>query len=307
MKKNIKSNFLWKTRYYEKNKKEHSLYLYNSLEIEKSIKRLFKLYKLILNDLDIKYSNSKLEVFISYYTTVQSLKLLQQTVKNKSILLKAMKHNKNKMVSKQFYFKNRFSLLSTAKQQLSRQLFLNNLVCQTNNFSEIILESLSLFTKKKLKIVLIVQNLNKGISFRLRNKYARTFKEILVQFRKFSKFFFFKETLNILLLTLHKSINLKLLTEFIAFQLSVIKKHNTFLVFLKQVITKFQSSSFSVIKGIKIIIKGRLNGAPRARSKIIQTGSTPLQNIKAEICKSSTTSYTPNGTFSIKAWVCINN
>jgi len=37
MKKLDPNNFLWKTRYYEKNKKEHSVYLFNSLEIEKAI------------------------------------------------------------------------------------------------------------------------------------------------------------------------------------------------------------------------------------------------------------------------------
>jgi hypothetical protein len=305
MKKLDPNNFLWKTRYYEKNKKEHSVYLFNSLEIEKAIKRLFKLYKLILNDLDIKYSNSKLELFLSYYTTVQSFKLLQQTNKNKYLVLKPVKTSKNKNTTNTLFVKKRFDLLLRSKRHLLKNNFINNSVLTKNNFSEILLEILSVFTKKNLKIVLILQNLNKGISFRLKNKSAKIFKEILIQFRKFTKFFFFKETINILLLTIYKSINLKLLTEFISFQLSVIKKHNIFLIFLKQAIKLLQNSNLSAIKGIKIIIKGRLNGAPRARSKIIQNGNVPLQKKQANFFQSKSTSYTPNGTFSIKSWACV--
>ena len=96
-----------------------------------------------------------------------------------------------------------------------------------------------------------------------------------------------------------------MLTEFISFQLSVIKKHNIFLIFLKQAIKLLQNSNLSAIKGIKIIIKGRLNGAPRARSKIIQNGNVPLQKKQANFFQSKSTSYTPNGTFSIKSWACV--
>ena len=108
------------------------------------------------------------------------------------------------------------------------------------------------------------------------------------------------------MLIIYKAVNIKLLTEFIAFQFSVMKKHNTFLVFLKQTIFTLQNSSFSSIKGLKLLIKGRLNGAPRARSKIISSGSVPLQNFTSDIVKSTSISYTPNGTFSITAWACKN-
>lgn len=307
MKKKTKNNFLWKNRYYETNKKEHSLYLFNSLEIETAIKRIFKLYKLILNNFELKYSNSKLELFISYYATINSLKLLDKTIIKKSIYFNPLKTRKIETSNKKLYFKHRFSLVSLVKQYSIKQNHLNNFISKTNNFTELILESLSLFTKKKIKIVLILQNLNKGVTFRLKNIHSKILKENLVQFRKFSKFFFFKETINILLLTIYKSINLNLLTEFIAFQFSVIKKHNIFLIFLKQSIALIQNSNLSSIKGIKIIIKGRINGAPRARSKIIQTGNIPLQKIESTIVSSNSTSYTPNGTFSIKAWACLTN
>ena len=62
-----------------------------------------------------------------------------------------------------------------------------------------------------------------------------------------------------------------------------------------------------MVNGVKIVIKGRFNGAPRARSKIIQVGNIPLQSFKAKIDYSQTTSYTPNGTFGVKVWICEND
>ena len=74
----------------------------------------------------------------------------------------------------------------------------------------------------------------------------------------------------------------------------------------KQAIFILQNSNFSSIKGLKLLIKGRLNGAPRARNKIVSSGSVPLQDFTSEILKSTSISYTPNGTFSITAWACKN-
>lgn len=305
-----KKKLLWKKNYYEKNKRESSFYLYNSLEIIQFIKRFFKIYRIILNDYKLNYFNSKLEVFISYYTTLQSFKILQHSLKKKLILIKSIKNYKMKILHRvlktNIQSKRRLKLISILKQNLFKKKFQNKNFFLKHNFSEILLESLNIFTKKKFKIILVLQNLNKGLSFRFNENQSLSLKKKLLKFRKFTNFFFFKETINILLLVIYKSIHIKLLTEFIAFQLSVIKKHNTFLVFLKQAILTLQHSSFSSIKGIKLLVKGRLNGAPRARSKILESGSVPLQDFKSEILKSTSISYTPNGTFSITAWVCRN-
>ena len=95
-----KNSLLWKTKYYEKTKRENAFYLYNSLEIDAFIKRFFKIYKIILNDYKLNYFDSKLEIFISYYTTIQSLKILQKSFINKSVLLKSFKNYKTKILQK---------------------------------------------------------------------------------------------------------------------------------------------------------------------------------------------------------------
>nr|YP_010139051.1 ribosomal protein S3 [Lithodesmium undulatum]QQJ94659.1 ribosomal protein S3 [Lithodesmium undulatum] len=303
----MQKNSLWKLQYCAKKKRENSFYIYQTLEIQNFIKRFFKIYRLLLNDFSLKYSNSNLEIFISYYTTVQSFKILQKNLKTKNFFLRSKPNYKFKTYKNILKPKNRLKLISFVKKGFLKKTICNNSTKVINNFSEVLLESLSLFLKKKIKIKLILQNLNKGISFRFTKEKLEHFKIILIQLRKFIKNLFFKETINILTLVISKVINLHVLTEFIAFQFSVIKKHNSFLIFLKHSIELLQKSHFSALKGLKILIKGRLNGAPRARNKLIQSGSVPLQNYKSKIIKSNTTSYTPNGTFSISAWSCVKD
>lgn len=63
-------------------------------------------------------------------------------------------------------------------------------------------------------------------------------------------------------------------------------------------------SKFSKVKGIKILIKGRLNGKPRSNYRIIQIGKISLQTIESVISHNQSTSFTPYGTFGIKVWIC---
>lgn len=95
----------------------------------------------------------------------------------------------------------------------------------------------------------------------------------------------------------------QLLASFLAKQLPLLKRHNYFLVFLKRILPIFISLESSKIKGVKILISGRFNGAPRAKSRLITAGSTPILTISNPIDYYETTSYTKNGTFGIKIWI----
>jgi small subunit ribosomal protein S3 len=65
-------------------------------------------------------------------------------------------------------------------------------------------------------------------------------------------------------------------------------------------------SKISKIKGIKVLIKGRLNNRPRASSWSLVVGKVPLQTINAEISYNQKIVYTKNGTLGIKVWVSEN-
>jgi ribosomal protein S3 len=263
----------WKSKYIEKFSEESSFYTYNDLEIRKYLNRFFQLYGLIIHNCKVHYSNNTLNIFVSYFTTFRAIRRIKKTK------MRGLRRKKNLMDSLNF---------------------------SHSNFTEILLESLNQFTKKKVDIFFTFQNLNKGLSLKLNNTQALSFEKIRLELKQFRKTFFFEETLKILLIAVRKKNSSKLLSEFIAFQFTNMKKHNFFLIFLKRTVSLMLNSKVSSVNGIKIVIKGRFNGAPRARSVIIQIGNIPLQFFEANIDYSQTISYTPNGTFGIKVWICQN-
>jgi ribosomal protein S3 len=50
-------------------------------------------------------------------------------------------------------------------------------------------------------------------------------------------------------------------------------------------------------------VKGRLNGVPRAKHKIIIVGDVPVQTIAAKLDYSQATAHNSNGSYGIKVWV----
>lgn len=59
-------------------------------------------------------------------------------------------------------------------------------------------------------------------------------------------------------------------------------------------------SEMSCLTGVKIVVKGRFNRAPRARTKIIHYGKFSLQSFNSKIDYHQSTAYTVNGTFGVK-------
>ena len=55
--------------------------------------------------------------------------------------------------------------------------------------------------------------------------------------------------------------------------------------------------------GIKILIKGRLNGVPRAKQKTLIIGKVPVQRISENINFHQTTTTSSTGSYGIKVWV----
>ncbi len=70
---------------------------------------------------------------------------------------------------------------------------------------------------------------------------------------------------------------------------------------LKQTIEKVTQNP--EVKGIKIWISGRLNGAEMARDEQMKKGSLPLQTIRANINYTQTNAYTTYGVIGVKVWI----
>merc|ERR1711865_760528 len=89
----------------------------------------------------------------------------------------------------------------------------------------------------------------------------------------------------------------KLLADLVAEQLE--KR----IAFRRATRTILQRAQRQDVKGIKIQVSGRLNGAEIARSEWIREGRVPLQTLRADIDYATTEANTIYGVLGIKVWL----
>jgi len=70
---------------------------------------------------------------------------------------------------------------------------------------------------------------------------------------------------------------------------------------LKQAVEKVMQNS--EVKGVKIWVSGRLNGAEMARDEQLMKGKLPLQTIRANIDYTQVNAYTTYGVIGVKVWI----
>ncbi len=80
-----------------------------------------------------------------------------------------------------------------------------------------------------------------------------------------------------------------------------IEKRTPFRRIMKQTLAKIISSK--QVKGAKILLGGRLDGAEIARSEHLEEGNLPLQTLRADIDYAKATAHTTYGTIGIKVWI----
>ena len=164
-----------------------------------------------------------------------------------------------------------------------------------------------MFTKKKLSIFFVFQNINKGLSLKIKKFIKiKSLKKIRLQLKNFKRLKFFNEFIATFFTIMQKKTSSKLLIEFISFQFNKLKRHNFFFSLLFKLSKLIINSKFSCLYGLKILISGRFNGRPRSRKRYIVIGKIPLQTISANINYLESTSFTKNGTFGLKLWVFEN-
>ena len=138
---------------------------------------------------------------------------------------------------------------------------------------------------------------------RLSKEELKLLQKKFTTLQKFQQNKFFKEGIDILFIFVRTN-NSELLSKFIAAELTNLKRHHFFLNFIKETLEVFYNKNFSNCKGIKIQVKGRFNGAPRAKRRLINIGKKiPTLTINSKLNYAEKTSFTPNGTFGVKIWV----
>ena len=70
---------------------------------------------------------------------------------------------------------------------------------------------------------------------------------------------------------------------------------------LKQTLEK--TAAARGVLGVKIVLKGRLDGAEMARYEWGKKGRIPLQTIRADIDYAEKTAFTTYGTIGVKVWI----
>jgi small subunit ribosomal protein S3 len=92
-------------------------------------------------------------------------------------------------------------------------------------------------------------------------------------------------------------LNASLLADLVAEQL---EKRIAFRRAIREALQRAQKQN---VKGIKIQVSGRLNGAEIARSEWIREGRVPLQTLRADIDYATTEANTIYGVLGIKVWL----
>lgn len=80
-----------------------------------------------------------------------------------------------------------------------------------------------------------------------------------------------------------------------------IEKRTPYRRVIKQMIEKV--AAMREVKGVKIMVKGRLDGNDIARVEWLRRGRIPLQTLRADIDYAGKTAYTTYGTVGIKVWI----
>nr|YP_009829240.1 ribosomal protein S3 [Codium fragile]QJC59758.1 ribosomal protein S3 [Codium fragile] len=321
-------NKTWKTKFFEKKNEELPLYTFKDLEIKNYIERFLEKHGLLLHDHKQHYSSSTLNLYVSYFITFdfnlrksenQKFMLVNKSSNKKHVQNDTQEVSNNlttsigllneQINSAHFYRIKKYLELSCYKDlrklvQTEPSFTIDDYSFKASNKLKIksvfdrLFKVLNLFTNNKLNIVVNFCCINKDLTFL---KFSQTKKFSLLQ--KFRNTPFLKEGTELLFHIVYTKNSANLLVRFIAIQLKKIKRQKLFFSFLKQALSILIDSNFSKIKGIKIIVKGRLNGVPRAKHKIISVGDVPVQSIDEELDYSQTTVHNSSGSYGIKAWV----
>lgn len=332
-------NKIWKTEFFEKKNRELPLYIFKDLEIKKYIERVLETTGIILHDYKQHYNNSTLNLYISYFVTPDFVfekkkitkKLIIKNTKGEKLFFKKLINdtqlvqyvwnsskttNSLSLNSSQAYKIKQYLKLDSPTELFTQTSFSNYrslIKVQNNRYLNKSLNSsssqlegalaqiftvLNLFLGNQSDIIVNFNCINKNVQFL---KHAQ--KKIFISLQKFRNTPFFKEGIELLFNVTYNINSANLLAKFIAFQLKKIKRHKFFLSFLKQTLTILLTSSLSKIKGVKIMVKGRLNGLPRAKHKIIIIGDVPVQTISVNLDYSQATAHSSNGCCGIKVWV----
>ena len=305
----------WKTAYFENNSKELPLHIHKDNDFVQFIVRYLSMSGIVVHDINYNFNHSTFIVYISYFVSplfrIESNGFMFQNrlvLSNKySNIKKSISYDLESINLNAFHASENITNLIYSKSQLYKvkslfdlklynKFYLSHI--NTNLFLLRLNHILNLFLGKNNRIVLCFNCINKDSSY-LKNLSRNEIKVL----KRFNRLPVFKESVELFLYIVSNRRTSGLLATFLSQQFQKTKRQNFFLKFIRQVFSVLLRSSFSKYKGIKILVRGRLNGVPRAKHKTISIGDIPVTSIHTNLDYSQTFCHNSNGSYGIKIWM----
>jgi len=176
----------------------------------------------------------------------------------------------------------------------------NSLFFNAKLFENILLQGISVLVGAKIIVI---------SCFNLKKIYLNRFKKInnVINFSNFKNSTFCHViSLYVLTILVYSKHNAKFLVDYIKLELKSTRKHNTFILFLKNLLSFVlvlpNKKGWNIV-GIRVLFSGRFNGHNRGRSKQLRLGIIGLQSFKHYIDYNSSFCVTKFGVFGIKVWL----
>lgn len=310
-------NKTWKSEFFEKKSHELPLYNFKVLEMKSYLLRFFNYHGILIHSCKEHFNEGTLNLNISYFISPDFFYRGGSKDRETLVFINDSGNQKRVTIQTQIISNySNYSLEDTSELRFSREKlylcrkYLNN--SQNLSFTQSRRENNSInvdVVKQLFKVLSIFMGDNTDISanFSCLNRNLSFLKSAqqknLLLLQKFRNISFATEGIELLFYVVHCKDSAMLLARFIRSQIQKTKRHKLLISFLKHFLTILLDSKMAIVKGVKIMIKGRLNGVPRAKHKTIIVGDVPIQTFDTKLNFYQAVAHNASGSYGISVWL----
>ena len=321
-----------KSSYYEANLEEFTLLSYQRLQIEEYLRHFFFQNGLILQKVLFQVNFNSLNLVLYYYlldniswslkkhlsekdyrlkkvsfrrsiVKVKNIRCVKRGLKGPLTLTKLLKRYNIEGCDDYLSSYLEPSIVKLYKKSKNKIRYKTNCHLKKHFFHEHLLETISHYTQKRFNVSFVFKNVNRGVNLILGDKEQALLREQAILLKSYSKYNYFKDSLNLFVIVAKTKNSSALFSKFLSEQLKYLKYHKPFLTFVSRLLKILIYSNKFTIKGIKLLIRGRLNNKSRSKHFGLVLGQIPIVTKSADILDySENISYTKNGTLGVKVW-----
>lgn len=273
----------WKTSSPKKKNSDIGLAVIRETAIKKHLNRIFNLHGMLIQDYRILNKENELNCFLSvYFMTDPKIK--------------------TKLTEKRFI--NQPSTLVLKTKKIENLLLFNSANNKNGNINFTFFKTLSKILQHYLgqdkKITFLINLANKQLLCPMNKKRTKL---NLMSLRRYKREDFFTLGFDSLISI---SLNSDFISVLIEWFSKVIKekiKIKRVLKFLKATLRLLVNDEQYSLTGVKIKVKGRLNGAARSKHFFINVGKVPIHTRKIKLDYAMKTIHNKAGSYGIKIWI----